>query len=441
MGIFKAYDIRGIYGEELNDETAYKVGRAFVKFLRPKKIVIGYDIRNSSGTLVTQLIKGVTESGCNVIDIGLCSTPMNYYANGKLEVDGSIMVTASHNPAEYNGFKLCREKAIPLSGETGIKEIEKLVEKDEWEESETRGDITKNEEIKDEYIKFISSKFEGRDKLKVVVDCANAMGIQELEALKQIENLEITELFAEPDGSFPNHEANPLKAETLKELQKKVSEINADIGIGFDGDADRVGFVDEKGEIVPMDFIGAIISEDVLSRKPGSKIFYDLRSSKIIKDIIEKNNGEPNMSRVGHAFIKEQMREIDAEFASELSGHFYFKDNFYTESSSLAAISIMNIIQSKKKKLSELSDSLKKYFHSGEINSSVKDKDAVLKALEENYSDGKILHLDGLSVTYKDWWFNVRASNTEPLLRLNLEANTKELMEEKKKELLRIIRM
>lgn len=436
MSIFKAYDIRGIYPNELNEELAYKIGRAFVDFLSCKKVVVGYDIRESSPKIVDSIIKGITDQGADVIDIGLCTTPMCYYANGKLKSDASIMITASHNPGEYNGFKLCREDAIPISGDTGIKAIEKLVLENKFKKVSKKGKITKDNKINESYIKHIQSYAKINKKFKVVIDCANSMGVFEMNVLKPY--LEIIPLFTELDSSFPNHEANPLKIETLKDLQKEVKKKKADLGISFDGDADRVGFVDENGEIIPMDLVTALIAEDILSTKKCT-ILYDLRSSKVVQETIQKNKGIGVECRVGHAFIKKQMREEKAFFAGELSGHYYFKDNYTAESSSLAAIYLLNLMSKTGKKPSELIKPLKKYYQSGEINSKVKDVKKILTLIEKKYSTGKISSLDGLKISFNTWWFSIRSSNTEPLLRLNVEADTNKLMEEKRDELLKLI--
>ena len=434
--IFKAYDIRGIYPSELNEEIAYKIGRAFVTYLKCKNVVVGFDMRSHSKNIFDSLTKGITDQGADVINIGLCSTPMCYFANGTLNAESSIMITASHNPGEYNGLKLCREQAIPISGATGIKEIESLVLSGKFEGSEVKGTISKNDEINNQYLKKIES-FANVDKnFKVIADCANSMGALEMDALKGI--CEIIPIFEELDGSFPNHEANPLKAETLESLQKKVIEENADLGLSFDGDADRVGFVDEMGEIIPMDLAMGLIAEDILSTNKET-ILYDLRSSKIVKEVVEQNGGRAVECRVGHAFIKEQMRKENAFFAGELAGHYYFKDNFTAESSSLAVIYLLNLMSKENKNISELVKPLRKYYQSGEINNKVGDANKILSMLETNYSEGDISHLDGLKIRFESWWFSVRASNTEPLLRLNLEADNKELMEEKRDELLSII--
>lgn len=435
-GIFKAYDIRGIYPNQLNEETAEKIGRAFVSFTKAKKVVIGRDMRPHSVPLFKALAKGITEQGADVIDIGLCSTPMSYHANGKLGADGSIMITASHNPAEWNGFKLCRENAIPISGATGIADIEKCVKDQSWGASSKTGKIS-TYDIAPEYAKFLRSHAAMSKKLKIVVDYANAMGSSEIAGIEDL--FEIIPLYKELDGTFPNHEANPLEFETLHAIREKVKETGAAFGAAFDGDADRCGFIDDKGEIIPMDLFTALIAQDILSNGPAT-ILYDLRSSWAVKECIEQNGGKAIMSRVGHAFIKSQMREYGAVFAGELSGHYYYKENFVAESQGLSCIKLANLICKTGKKVSDLVAPLRKYFASGEINSKVADVASVLSKIKAKYSCGKRFELDGVSVEFDNWWFNVRASNTEPLVRLIVEAKDKNTMEAKRDELLAIIR-
>ena len=442
MSIFKAYDVRGVYPNELNEEIAYKVGRAFVTFLKVNKVAVSQDMRKSSNSLKKELIKGITDQGADVIEVnGLCSTPRSYFACWFLKTPGSIMVTASHNPRKYNGFKFTREKAIPISGDTGIKDIEKLVLKNKFKEPKKKGKIIKKDitqDYKKHILNFINPK--KIKPLKVVIDAGNGMGGKDMELLLGKLPLKVIKMYFKPDGNFPNHEANPLKEENLVALKKKIKEEKADFGIAPDGDADRVFFIDENAETIPADFITCLIAEKILKKNKGEKVLYDLRSSWITKETIEAFGGKPLMCRVGHAFIKEQMRKEKAIFAGELSGHFYFRDNFYTDSGVIAALKVIQIISEKGKKLSELVKPLKKYFASGEINSEVEDKEEKMKELAKIYGDGKISYLDGIRVDYKDWWFNVRPSNTEPLLRLNLEAKTKELMETKRDEVLNIIR-
>jgi len=435
--IFKAYDIRGIYGKTLDEETAHKIGRAFVTFLKCRKVVVGRDMRPHSEPLFKALARGLNEQGADVIDLGLCSTPMSYYANGKLVADAGIMITASHNPPEWNGFKMCREKAIPISGATGIQDLERIVRDEAFDPPAAKpGNIT-TYDIVSEYCDHIRQFADLQGPVKVAIDYANGMGIYEGRALTGV--LDIHPLFDELDGRFPNHEANPLDLETFEPLQEVIRSGGYDFGIYFDGDADRAGFTDEQGNIVSNDMITALIAEAILEKEKGV-VFYDLRSSWAVKEVIEEGGGEPRKSRVGHAFIKQQMREANAIFAGELSGHYYFRENYYTESAALAAIYVANLISHTGKPLSELIRPIKRYHASGEINSEVHDAEALFQKLRETYPDAKLLDLDGVSFEFDDWWFNVRPSNTEPLVRLNLEAKTKEMMEQKRDEVLALIR-
>ena len=439
-GIFKAYDIRGIYGEELTADIAYKIGRAFVTFVGCKKVVVARDIRPHSEPLFEALARGVCDQGADVIDIGYGSTPMSYYANGSLGADGSVMITASHNPAPWNGFKLCRAKAEPISGLTGIMDIEKMVMDDSYaDKAETSGTITTCD-ILPEYTKHVVQFAQLKKPVHIAIDFANGMGIWENKTLDG--TVTFDSLYGEPDGSFPNHEANPLNAETLVDLQKMVREGEYAFGVAYDGDADRAGFIDEKGDIIPMDLTTALVAQDVLAIEKGV-VFYDLRSSWVVKEVIEAAGGTPMMSRVGHAFIKKQMRENNALFAGELSGHYYFKENFTAESSAMAILALANIVSRSDKPLSELVAPLQKYIQSGEINSEVEcDPQIILAKLKDmfNGGEGRVFELDGVSVEFDDWWFNVRCSNTEPLVRLNLEAKTKEKMIEKRELILAVIR-
>lgn len=439
-GIYKAYDIRGIYPEQLDENMAKKIGQAFVELFKIKSVVVGRDARLSSPKMFKALAEGIIKQGADVIDIGLCSTPMFYY--GSKDAEASIMVTASHNPKEYNGFKMCKEKAFPISEENGINEVEKLVKQNNFKKSTKKGRIIQKN-IMDDYIAHCTSFLKTKKNFKVVLDAGNGMcGYTFPKILKGVKNVELVKLYCELDFTFPNHESNPLKFETLVDLQKKVREENADLGIATDGDGDRCLFIDEKGEIISPDLATVLIAEELLKESPKSTILYDLRSSKIVKEMVEKKKGKALMCRVGHSFIKKQMREEKAIFAGELSGHLYYQANNYTESSFISLALILNLLSEENKKLSELVSPLKKYFASGEINSEVDDKDAKMEEIEKKYSEGskEVKHLDGLSMYFKDWWFNLRKSNTEPLLRLNLEADTKKLMEQKRDELLKAVR-
>lgn len=436
--IFKAYDIRGIYGETLTDDLAFKIGRAIFAFLGCKKVVIGRDMRPHSKPLFHALARGLVMHGAEVIDLGLCSTPMSYYANKLLGADASIMITASHNPGPWNGFKICRANATPLSGATGIMDLERIVKEEDFcPPAAAKGRITAYD-ILPAYTEHFRAFADIRRPLNVLVDYANAMGILEGKTFAGL--FKETPLFDTLDGTFPNHEANPLDTHTLVAAQQAVRAGQYDFAACFDGDADRVGFLDEKGDIIPMDMITALIAKMVLAKNPGANIFYDLRSSWAVTEVILENGGIPHRSRVGHAFIKAQMREKDALFAGELSGHYYFKENSFAESSALAVLFIANLVSQSDKPLSELIAPIRRYFASGEINSTVSDSARVFQALRAKYADADLLELDGLSFEYPTWWFNVRSSNTEPLVRLNLEAKTKAEMEQRRDEVLALIR-
>ncbi len=438
--IFKAYDIRGVYPQDLNEDTAYRIGRAFVYFLKCKEVVVGQDMRKSSPAMFSALTKGITDQGADVVDIGACDTPMFYFGTAKHEA--GIMVTASHNPAKYNGFKLCRENAIPISGDTGIQDIKKLVMKNKFTEPKKKGSIKKLELMPD----FVNHnlKFLGKleRKLKVVIDTGNGMGGYTFPKVFNKVKADIVPLFFDIDMSFPNHEANPIKMENVKALQAAVVKNKADFGVAIDGDCDRCVFIDEKGEYISADLMTALVAKELLKKDKGGTILYDLRSSWATKEFIEENNGKAVTCRVGHAFIKKQMRDEKALFAGELSGHFYFRDSFYTESSIISTLIVMNMLCEEKKRLSELIAPLKRYYASGEINSEVKEKEDKLKELVKTFKkeSKSVSYLDGIKLEFDDWWFNVRASNTEPLLRLNLEAKTKKKMEEMRDKVLAIIR-
>ena len=439
--IFKAYDIRGIYGSEMDDDTAYRIGRALIVHFQAKRIAVGRDVRASSPALFEAFTRGVMEQGGDVIDLGVITTPMVHFAAGRLEVDLAVAITASHNPPEYNGVKVDLKGAIPVGEKTGLSDIRDLVMAGNFPESKTKGTMTE-EDIRPAYYSFFASFGKlGKRHFTLAIDTANAMGIVELpiyDAFK--DNLTIHNLYNDISQPFSAHEANPLKTETLDELRALVKATGSDMGIAYDGDADRIGFVDETGQIIPMDLITGLVSEIVLKKNPGATILYDLRSSRAVKETIEANGGKAIECRVGHAFIKRQMRDDGGIFAGELSGHYYFLENSYAEASTLVALLLLNLMAETGKTLSELVFELRRYSHSGEINSEVEDKDSVLMQLREKYANGKIHELDGIKIEYPNWWFNVRASNTEPVLRLNCEANTPELMAEKRDELLGIIR-
>jgi phosphomannomutase len=445
MSIFKAYDIRGIYGEDLTEDVFYKIARAYARFIGAGKVVVARDCRKSSDSLFAAFSQGLVDEGVDVLDIGLASTPMSYFANGSLGADGSVMITASHNTKEWNGCKLCRAGAVPISGATGIKDIERMVAEMGEEPAVGVGTVSKVD-VSAAYSAHVRKFAHLSRPVRLALDFANGMGIAESVALDD-PLLRYDSLYGEYDGDFPNHDANPLHHETLKDLQKLVRDNPGkyDFAVAYDGDADRAGFLDEKGDIIPMDFVTALISRDLLAANPGAACFYDLRSSRVCEETIAGAGGRPMMSRVGHSFIKDQMRANDAVFAGEFSGHYYFKANYTAESSAMATYALANIVSASDKPLSELIAPLRKYFQSGEINTrTVSDPADVLAKIKAEYSGkAKTFELDGVSVDAWDsegYWANVRMSNTEPLVRLNLEGKTREIMEAKRDEFLSIIR-
>ncbi|HDL21223.1 MAG TPA: phosphomannomutase/phosphoglucomutase [Nitrospirae bacterium] len=439
--IFKAYDIRGSYPDKLDEPTAERIGAAFVHLLNARRIVLGRDMRLSSPALAKAFIRGAMESGEVVTDIGMTTTPLLYYAIIEGKFDGGAMVTASHLPGKFNGFKLCREEAIPLSGDHGLPALERLVkEKPSQQSEQTPAGSLQVNTILDKYLDKLSTFVQAPQPLKVVVDAGNGMAGMDVPALLgRFPLWRFTPMYMEPDGRFPHHIANPLLPSATRELQAMVLKERADIGVAFDGDADRCGFIDEKGERIPEDLVTALIAGFLLAKEPGATILYDLRSSRIVPETITRLGGKAIRCRVGHAFIKAQMREEDALFAGELSGHYYYRDMGFTDNGILTMIQMLNLLSLKGMPLSQLVKPLRKYYSSGEINMQVKYKDAIFAALEAKYRDAGKDHLDGLTVEYSDWWFNLRASNTEPVVRLNLESNDKKTMEEKRKEVLEII--
>ncbi len=440
-GIFKAYDIRGVYPSEVNEEMAYKIGYAYSEFLGGKgTVVVGRDMRGSSLPLFQNLSAGLTDGGLDIIDIGLITTPTITFATAHYNYDGGIMITASHNPKQYNGFKMCRKNAYPISYETGIAEIEKKVQSFQKPKKVTKKGKIYTKEVIEDYAEHVLSFVKRIKKLKIVIDAGNGMGSLICTHLFKKLPCEMIPLFFELDGNFPNHDANPLEPHNMEDLRKAVLKHKADLGAAFDGDADRVMFVDNKGELVSADLTTTLIAKELLRSHPKETILYDLRSSWIVKEEVEKMGGKAKMSRVGHAFIKQMLRETNGIFAGELSGHYYFRDHFFADSAAIALIMMLNLISDEDKTLSELVTPLKHYYSTGEINSTVKNPDKAIKEIEQKYKNGKIFHLDGLSVEFDDWWFNLRKSNTEPLLRLNAEAKTKTLLKQKSEELLSLIK-
>ena len=446
--IFKAYDIRGIYGENLDEEIAYRLGHAYMELRREESdkpkftILVAADMRISSPSLKQALIKGLTEAGADVVDIGLASTPTFYFAISYFNYDGGIIVSASHNPKEWNGFKMTRERAIPISNETGIYTLRDKIITNDFTNAEQPGQITKKENVLDVQIEH-DIKYGNLEKikpLKIVIDTANGMGAQYIEALFAKLPCELIKMNFELDGNFPAHEADPLKEENMIDLQKRVLEEKADFGISTDGDADRIFFVDNLGKTIDQSIIRGILAMLFLREKPGSKICYDIRPGRITRDLIEEHGGTPIVTRVGHSLIKEQTIKEGAYFAGESSGHFFLNmDIGCFEVPVIVMLKLLQEFSESGKSVSEYIKPYQKYFQSGEINNTVKDKEIIFQKIEELYSDGEINKLDGITVEYPDFWFNVRGSNTEPKIRLNLEAKTPELMQIKRDEVLKII--
>lgn len=445
--IFKAYDVRGIYPAELNEEIAYKIGFSAVKELNAKKIAIGRDARPHGKTLMQEMIQGVRDAGCDVIELGLVTTPMLYFTSWNLEIDGAISVTASHNPIEYNGVKICRKNAVPIGLDSGFNNIKNDVLNLNFTPVKNIGKL-ESYDVKEEYYKYVTKFADfGNKKFNIVIDCANTMGVLDLPIYKKFsDNISITELYCDLDNPYTAHEANPANTSTLDELREKVIETGASIGIAYDGDADRIGFIDEKGEIIPMDLITGFIAEALLEETPNSTILYDLRSSMSVKELIEKKGGKAKECRVGGPFIKPMMLEEDAIFAGEFSGHYYFKINKGGELPTYVAFILLNLMAKTGKNISELVSDLRKYSTTGEINSKVTYANKILTTIKKRYSNIEISELDGIKINnWNDkkgnrWWFSVRLSNTEPLMRFTLEADSKELMQKKRDEVLSIIR-
>jgi phosphomannomutase len=445
--IFKAYDIRGLVDKELTPDFAFVTGVAVARFLEqerePGTVVIGEDMRPSSPTLATAFAAGVTSQGLDVIRIGLASTDMLYFASGKLNLPGA-MFTASHNPAEYNGIKLCLSGARPIGKESGLVTIENYV-RDGAPMAMRNVGVEKTQNMLEEYVDHLLSLVDlsAIRPLKIVIDAGNGMGGYTAPAVFQRLNAEVIEMYFELDGTFPNHEANPIEPANLVDLQKAVKKHKADIGLAFDGDADRCFLVDEKGALVNPSALTALIATRELAKNPGASIIYNLISSRAVKEVVEESGGTAIRSRVGHSYIKKLMAETNAVFGGEHSGHFYFRDFWRADSGMLAALHAIAALGETDSSLSELLKTFNRYHSSGEINSTVNDAASAMKKIEEIYGSGdgvEVDHLDGLTVSHADWWFNLRASNTEPLLRLNVEASAKSRMESMRDDVLNTIR-
>jgi phosphomannomutase len=444
--IFKAYDIRGVYPSEVNEETARAIGAAFIVYLKANRVAVGRDMRFSSPALRASFIEGAASQGAEVVDYGMIATDMLYFAVARDQHDGGVQITASHNPKQYNGMKLVRKEAFPLSGDAGIDDIRDMLANDRLPPPVSRRGQVTTSDVLAPYIDHVMSFIDPSiiRPFNVVLDAGSGMG--GLVAPKLFDRLpcKTTRLCFEIDGRFPNHEANPLIEENRRDIVERVRAEKADIGIAWDGDADRCFFIDGAGEFIPGDFITALLAEAFLLKHPGSTIIYDLRASYAVKDVVASYRATALMNRVGHAFFKRRMRETNAIFGGEITGHYYFRDNFYADNGFIPALLILELMSKKGRSLHELLEPLRRrYFISGEINTKVPDMDAVpakLEAIAARYTDGRQYRLDGLSVEYPDWHFNVRPSNTEPLLRLNLEATTPEVMAQKRDEVVALIR-
>ncbi len=443
-GLFKSYDVRGIYPSELNDDVAYAIGRCFVPLVGGKRIVVGRDMRQSGERLFAAFARGATESGADVTSIGMVSTDALYFAVGEYGFDGGVMITASHNPANYNGMKFTRAQAEAISLDTGLAQIrDQIVAGNLPPAAATPGTISERN-ILDDFAEHCLS-FIDRAKIlpfKIAIDAGNGMAGETVPHVFKGLPCEVIPLFFELDGSFPNHPASPIEPENMRDLQAAVLEHGCDLGVAFDGDADRMFIVDEKGDLIDGSTVTALVALNTLKTHPGAKILYNLIVSHSVPELVERAGGIPIRSMVGHSIIKDLMRKQDIVFGGEHSGHFYFKDNWYADSGMIALMECLEVFSDAKNPVSQVIAPIDTRFRSGEINSEVQDIGAKLAELEAYYKSerAQIDHLDGLTVNYPDWWLNVRPSNTEPLLRLNVEGDTKELMEKHRDEALNIIR-
>ena len=450
--IFKAYDIRGIYPTQLNEELAYKIARAYAEIIKSEnesreeiEIVIGHDMRLSTPSLKKETIRGLIDSGANVVDIGLATTPTFYFAVAFYGYLGGMQISASHNPKEFNGFKMVRAGAVPVSGEQGIYEMRDMIISNNFPSSDKKGVISQkdgviNEEV-EEQIKDKKIDINKIRPFKIVVDTANAMAILDIKAMFKSLKCELVLLNSQLDGNFPVHQPDPLDEKNLDMLKKSVVQNSADLGIGPDGDGDRYFFVDEKGEVIRQEILRGIMAQIALKENPGKTVCYDIRPGRITKDMIEAVGGKASVTKVGHSLIKEQMLKENAIFGGESSGHYFYKFPYGTfEAPIVLTLKFLEYLSLQNKPVSEVITPYKVYFHSGEINSEVAKKEEKIKEIAQKYNDAKLSYLDGITVEYPDYWFNVRPSNTESLLRLNLEAVSKNIMEVKRNEVLDLIR-
>jgi phosphomannomutase len=443
--IFKAYDIRGLVPSQLTAEVARRIGRAFVDYLGAKKVVVGHDARLSSPELSAAFIRGVRSQGCAVVDIGCVGTDMMYFYAASQGLDGGAIVTASHNPKEWNGIKMVRQGASALSGDAGIKEIKEAVLAGRFaEDPPPTAPEPETRAIEEDYARHCLS-FIDRTKvprLRAVLDTGNGMGAVGASAIfAHLPSVETIRMYFDLDGTFPNHPPDPLEPENRREIEERVVAEQADLGLAWDGDADRCFFIDDRGQFVPGDFVTALLGEAFARKFPGATVVYDVRASRAVGDLVGGAGGRALMNRVGHAFIKKRMREENGVFGGEVSGHFYFRDNWFADNGMIPALLVLELLGTSGRRFSEIVAPLRARYHlSGEINSKVKDVPRALARLEERYRDAQVTRLDGINVDYDDWHFNVRGSNTEPLLRLNLEAYDDALMQHRRDEVLDLIR-
>jgi phosphomannomutase len=442
--VFKAYDVRGVYPTELDEDGAYAIGRGYVEHFEPKRIAVGRDMRPSSPSMAAAVIRGASAGGAELLDIGMVGTEMLYFAVGDLSLDGGVMVTASHNPKEYNGLKIVRRGALPVGGDSGLPEIRERALDLYAGEEETGQPAAERVDIYPPFVDKVLSFIDvsAVQPLRAVIDAGNGMAGAMMPPILDRLPVDAVRCFFEPDGTFPNHAPNPLLPENREFVMGKVLEERSDLGIAFDGDADRCFFVDDTGEFVPGDFVTALLAESILEKEPGAKIIYDVRASWAVRDTVERAGGVSLINRVGHAFIKERMRQEGAVFAGEVSGHYYFRDFYQADSGTIPALLMLELVSKRGRKLSELLQPYReRYFITGEINTPVEDVALKLQEIKERVGrEGEVSHLDGISITAEDWHMNVRPSNTEPLLRLNLEALGPELMQKKRDEVLAVIR-
>lgn len=440
--IFKAYDIRGTHPDQINGDVAYLVGAALTAYLKPKTIAVGRDMRTSSNELAEHLIRGMNDNGADVIDLGLTSTDGLYFAVGKYGYDGGVMITASHNPKQYNGFKICRKNAEPLSGQQGLNQMLELIQKDTYRTKAPSRGVTVRKDINEEYAAYCLSFIDVRKvkPYKIVIDAGNGMAGATLPPVLGKLPLDVTRLYFDLDGTFPNHPASPIELENLADLQKAIADTNADFGVAFDGDADRMFLVDKFGKQLGGDLVTALVSKSLLIKFPGETILYNLICSHAVPELIERSGGRAIRTRVGHALIKPLMKKHNAVFGGEHSGHFYFRDFWFADSGLIAFLVCLELISTVNKPLHKMVREIDPYVRSGEINSRVKSIPEKIAAVKDEFKTGQIDEEDGVTIQFDDFWFNLRPSNTEPLLRLNIEANTAELLKEKTDEILKVIR-